>query len=164
MRYINFGLESSFCREWCLILRRGQSYVLILQNLIPDLSAQDQNHSSAPPDVAKFGTPCPALFVANLWSSFKEQLIQVFSRCSEYLKLKKQSTYGASVAFVDFQDNSYSTAALTSLQGTVLYSSPGGMRSDQGWVCLRRQNDEELILLFFNNRRILSESDHLFIK
>ncbi|XP_044497128.1 uncharacterized protein LOC123219303 isoform X3 [Mangifera indica] len=154
MRYINFGLESSFCREWCLILRRGQSYVLILQNLIPDLSAQDQvlaaftclewvilltaywlstytkNHSSAPPDVAKFGTPCPALFVANLWSSFKEQLIQVFSRCSEYLKLKKQSTYGASVAFVDFQDNSYSTAALTSLQGTVLYSSPGGMRSE----------------------------------
>ncbi|KAM3252728.1 U2 small nuclear ribonucleoprotein B'' isoform X1 [Capsicum annuum] len=74
--------------------------------------------------------PCPTLFVANLGQSCKEQeLIQVFSRCRGFLKLKMQSTYGAPVAFVDFQDTASSTEALSNLQGTILYSSTGeGMR------------------------------------
>ncbi|XP_055806007.1 uncharacterized protein LOC129874703 isoform X3 [Solanum dulcamara] len=74
--------------------------------------------------------PCPTLFVANLGQSCTEQeLIQVFSRFRGFLKLKMQSTYGAPVAFVDFQDTASSTEALSHLQGTILYSSSGeGMR------------------------------------
>ncbi|XP_059293572.1 uncharacterized protein LOC132046830 isoform X3 [Lycium ferocissimum] len=74
--------------------------------------------------------PCPTLFVANLGQSCTEQeLIQVFSRCRGFLKLKMQSTYGAPVAFVDFQDTASSTEALSHLQGKILYSSSGeGMR------------------------------------
>ncbi|KAK4367777.1 hypothetical protein RND71_011569 [Anisodus tanguticus] len=70
--------------------------------------------------------PCPTLFVANLGQSCTEQvLIQEFSRCRGFLKLKMQSTYGAPVAFVDFQDTASSTEALSRLQGTILYSSSG---------------------------------------
>lgn len=48
--------------------------------------------------------PCPTIFVANLGSNCTEQeLMQVFSRCRGFLKLKIQSTYGSPVAFVDFQ-------------------------------------------------------------
>lgn len=72
-------------------------------------------------------SPCPTLFVANLGASCtEEELIQVFSRCPGFLKLKMQSTYGAPVAFVDFQDTACSTGAINSLQGTILYSSPAG--------------------------------------
>ncbi|XWS45236.1 hypothetical protein CRYUN_Cryun15aG0118900 [Craigia yunnanensis] len=72
-------------------------------------------------------TPCPTLFVANLGASCTEkELIQVFSRCPGFLKLKMQSTYGAPVAFVDFQDTACSTGAMNSQQGTILYSSPAG--------------------------------------
>ncbi|XP_010547796.1 PREDICTED: uncharacterized protein LOC104819403 [Tarenaya hassleriana] len=71
--------------------------------------------------------PCPTLFVANLGPSCTEsELVQVFSRCRGFLKLKMQDTYGTPVAFVDFQDVSYSAEALHNLQGTVLYSSPTG--------------------------------------
>ncbi|XP_022977595.1 U1 small nuclear ribonucleoprotein A isoform X2 [Cucurbita maxima] len=71
--------------------------------------------------------PCPTLFVANLGPSCTEQeLIQIFSRCPGFLKLKMQSTYGAPVAFVDFQDTACSTGALNHLQGSILYSSPPG--------------------------------------
>ncbi|XVE87083.1 hypothetical protein DITRI_Ditri18aG0087900 [Diplodiscus trichospermus] len=89
-------------------------------------------------------TPCPTLFVANLGANCtEEELIQLFSRCPGFLKLKMQSTYGAPVAFVDFQDTACSTGAMNSLQGTILFSSPAGdgMRLDnpdmqnQGWVC-----------------------------
>ncbi|XP_006339866.1 U2 small nuclear ribonucleoprotein B'' isoform X1 [Solanum tuberosum] len=74
--------------------------------------------------------PCPTLFIANLGQSCTEQeLIQVFSRFRGFLKLKMQSTYGAPVAFVDFQDTASSTEALSHLQGTILHSSSGeGMR------------------------------------
>ncbi|KAI4327423.1 hypothetical protein L6164_019887 [Bauhinia variegata] len=79
--------------------------------------------------VPQNATPCPTLFVANMGPSCTEQeLIQVFSRCPGFLKLKVQSTYGPPVAFVDFQDVASSTGALNSLQGTILYSSPEGMR------------------------------------
>ncbi|KAJ7952829.1 putative RNA binding protein [Quillaja saponaria] len=71
--------------------------------------------------------PCPTLFVANLGPTCTEQeLIQIFSRCPGFLKLKMQSTYGAPVAFVDFQDTASSTGALNSLQGMILYSSTAG--------------------------------------
>ncbi|KAK4262325.1 hypothetical protein QN277_027899 [Acacia crassicarpa] len=87
-------------------------------------AAANLNNSSRIPQNVN---PCPTLFVANLGPSCTEQeLIQVFSRCPGFLKLKMQSTYGAPVAFVDFQDVAGSTAALNSLQGTVLYSSTAG--------------------------------------
>lgn len=75
-------------------------------------------------------TPCPTLFAANLSPTCAEQeLIQVFSRCQGFLKLKMQNKNGAPVAFVDFQDVACSTAALNELQDTILYTSPGeGMR------------------------------------
>ncbi|KAK4778289.1 hypothetical protein SAY87_018476 [Trapa incisa] len=71
--------------------------------------------------------PCPTIFVANLGSRCTEQeLIQVFSRCRGFLKLKMQNTHGPPVAFVDFEDTDCSTSALNHLQGAVLYSSPYG--------------------------------------
>ncbi|KAF5736174.1 E3 ubiquitin-protein ligase RBBP6 isoform X1 [Tripterygium wilfordii] len=90
-----------------------------------DSAAAKLNNSAVP--------PCPTLVVANLGPSCTEQeLIQVFSISPGFLKLKMQSTYGASVAFVGFQDTSCSTGALNHLQGTILYSSPAGesMRLD----------------------------------
>ncbi|XP_028243837.1 U1 small nuclear ribonucleoprotein A-like isoform X1 [Glycine soja] len=82
---------------------------------------------SSTPYVPQNSTPCATLFVANLGSSCNEQeLIQVFSRYPGFLKLKMQSTYGAPVAFVDFQDVGSSTDALNSLQGTILHSSQSG--------------------------------------
>ncbi|KAF7130350.1 hypothetical protein RHSIM_Rhsim10G0113800 [Rhododendron simsii] len=72
-------------------------------------------------------TACPTIFVANLGPTcMEEELIQVFSSFPGFLKLKMQSTYGAPVAFVDFQDTASSTEALNHLQGTKLYSSPPG--------------------------------------
>ncbi|KAJ8567285.1 hypothetical protein K7X08_019493 [Anisodus acutangulus] len=115
--------------------------------------------------------PCPTLFVANLGQSCTEQvLIQEFSRCRGFLKLKMQSTYGAPVAFVDFQDTASSTEALSRLQGTILYSSSGesmrleyaksrmGMRSKKSrrskavdnfrnWNLLSRRDLEEIGIL-----------------
>ncbi|XP_027361277.1 U1 small nuclear ribonucleoprotein A isoform X2 [Abrus precatorius] len=79
------------------------------------------------PYVPQNATPCATLFVANLGPSCNEQeLMQVFSRYPGFLKLKMQSTYGAPVAFVDFQDVTSSTDALNSLQGTILHSSQAG--------------------------------------
>ncbi|XWS29798.1 hypothetical protein CRYUN_Cryun24cG0061400 [Craigia yunnanensis] len=58
-------------------------------------------------------TPCPTLFVANLGANCtEEELIQVFSRCPGFLKLKMQSTYGAPVAFVDFQVPNFSLVSM----------------------------------------------------
>lgn len=77
------------------------------------------SNSSAP--------PCPTLFVANLGPTCsEEELTQVFASCPGFLKLKMQGTYGAPVAFVDFQDTACSTGALNQLQGAILYSSSGG--------------------------------------
>ncbi|XP_020230379.1 U2 small nuclear ribonucleoprotein B'' isoform X2 [Cajanus cajan] len=82
---------------------------------------------SSTPYIPQNSTPCATLFVANLGPSCSEQeLIQVFSRFPGFLKLKMQSTYGAPVAFVDFQDVGSSSEALNSLQGTILHSSPAG--------------------------------------
>ncbi|XP_062150544.1 RNA-binding protein L isoform X2 [Alnus glutinosa] len=93
---------------------------------INETAAANLNNPSAP-NVPQNVTPCPTLFVANLGPTCTEQeLIQVFSRCPGYLKLKMQNTYGAPVAFVDFQDTACSTGALNHLQGTLLYSSVAG--------------------------------------
>ncbi|EPS61714.1 hypothetical protein M569_13079, partial [Genlisea aurea] len=73
---------------------------------------------------SKSGGPCPTLFVANLGPMCsEEELMQVFSRCRGFLKLKLQSTYGAPVAFVDFKDSGCSSEALRNLQGVVVYSA-----------------------------------------
>jgi len=70
--------------------------------------------------------PCPTLFVANLGPTCAEQeLIDVFSSCAGFVKLKMQNKLGAPVAFVDFKDANSSTEALNRLQGVILYSSPG---------------------------------------
>ncbi|XP_048427292.1 RNA-binding protein L isoform X2 [Pyrus x bretschneideri] len=88
--------------------------------------APNMNNSSAQ-HFPQNNTPCPTLFVANLGPTCTEQeLIQVFSRCPGFIKLKMQSTCGAPVAFVDFQDTACSTGALSRLQGTFLYSSTTG--------------------------------------
>ncbi|KAM1073703.1 hypothetical protein ACFX13_019032 [Malus domestica] len=88
--------------------------------------APNMNNSSAQ-HFPQNNTPCPTLFVANLGPTCTEQeLIQVFSRCPGFIKLKMQSTYGAPVAFVDFQDTACSTGGLSHLQGTFLYSSTTG--------------------------------------
>ncbi|KAF5961344.1 hypothetical protein HYC85_002553 [Camellia sinensis] len=84
-------------------------------------------HNSSAPHGPQNVTPCPTLFVANLGPSCsEEELIQVFSSCPGFLKLKMQSTYGTPVAFVDFQDTACSTEARNHLQGTILYSSLPG--------------------------------------
>ncbi|KAF5207141.1 RNA-binding (RRM/RBD/RNP motifs) family protein, partial [Thalictrum thalictroides] len=57
--------------------------------------------------VPQNSTPCPTLFVANLAPTCAEpELIEVFSRCPGFLKLKMQNKNGAPVAFVDFQNAS----------------------------------------------------------
>ncbi|KAM7520446.1 hypothetical protein LguiB_019408 [Lonicera macranthoides] len=87
-------------------------------------------HSSAP-YIPQDVNACPTLFVADLGPTCtEEELIQVFSRFPGYLKLKMQSTYGAPVAFVDFQDAACSSEARNRLQGTILYSSPPGKDCD----------------------------------
>ncbi|XP_068656586.1 RNA-binding protein L isoform X2 [Aristolochia californica] len=82
------------------------------------------------PYVPQNTTPCATLFVANLGPTCTEQeLVQFFSRCPGFIKLKMQNTHGVPVAFVDFKDVACSTGALNHLQGTMLYSSDGeGMR------------------------------------
>lgn len=71
-------------------------------------------------------SPCPTLFVANLGPNCSEQeLIDVFSSCAGFVKLKMQNKLGTPVAFVDFEDAFSSTEALNRLQGVILYSSPG---------------------------------------
>lgn len=93
---------------------------------INETASANLNNPSAH-NVPQNVTPCPTIFVANLGPTCTEQeLIQVFSRCPGYLKLKMQNTYGAPVAFVDFQDTACSTGALNHLQGTLLYSSLAG--------------------------------------
>ncbi|CAL5371046.1 unnamed protein product [Camellia sinensis] len=89
-------------------------------------TATFQNNYSAS-HVPQNVNACPTLFVANLGPTCSEQeLIQVFSSCHGFIKLKMQSTYGTPVAFVDFQDAACSSEALNHLQGTILYSSPPG--------------------------------------
>lgn len=93
---------------------------------VNETAAANLNNPLAP-HVPQNAPPCPTLFVANLGPTCTEQeLIQVFSRCPGFLKLKMQNTYGAPVSFVDFQDTACSTGALNHLQGTILYSSPAG--------------------------------------
>ncbi|CAK9159430.1 unnamed protein product [Ilex paraguariensis] len=108
-----------------------------------ETSTAKLNKSSAP-YVPANNTPCPTLFVANLGPACSEQeLIQVFSRCRGYLKLKMQSTFGAPVAFVDFQDTASSTEALSNLQGTILYSSPPG--EEGGELHMFRHSQQEVM-------------------
>ncbi|GMH25225.1 hypothetical protein Nepgr_027068 [Nepenthes gracilis] len=104
----------------------AQSHLSFDSRIINQTSTAKLSNSSAS-RAPQNNTPCPTLFVANLGPTCTEQeLTQVFSRCRGFLKLKIQSTYGAPVAFVDFQDTASSTEALAQLQGAVLYSSPGG--------------------------------------
>ncbi|KAL8143264.1 hypothetical protein V2J09_016296 [Rumex salicifolius] len=100
-------------------------------NMIGHTTALRSNNDTGALKSAPLNTqPCPTLFVANLGPRCKEkELIQLFSRCRGFIKLKVQSKYGTSVAFVDFEDTNCSTEALNQLQGAILCSSAGdGMR------------------------------------
>ncbi|KNA03591.1 hypothetical protein SOVF_207650 isoform C, partial [Spinacia oleracea] len=93
---------------------------------ISEANAAKSSHSSAS-HIPQENPPCPTIFVANLGPESSEQeLTKVFSRCRGFLKLKIQGTYGAPVAFVDFQDTACSSEAMSQLQGTVLFSSSSG--------------------------------------
>ncbi|KAF9621616.1 hypothetical protein IFM89_024562 [Coptis chinensis] len=111
--------------------------------------AESRRMKSSTPYIPQNSTPCPTLFVANLGPTCAEQeLIEVFSRCTGFLKLKMQNKNGAPVAFVDFQvylknvvlnvqDIACSTAALNSVQDMILYTSNGeGMRLEYPLVPL----------------------------
>ncbi|KAL6873714.1 hypothetical protein ACP4OV_013796 [Aristida adscensionis] len=96
----------------------AQSYT----NLEPSTAFSKDPSAFAPQN----NPPCPTLFVANLGRTCSEQeLIDVFSSCPGFVKLKMQKKIGAPVAFVDYMDVSSSTEALNRLQGVILYSSPG---------------------------------------
>ncbi|XP_028061223.1 uncharacterized protein LOC114264726 isoform X3 [Camellia sinensis] len=103
-----------------------QSHANFDGRAVNETSTATFNNYSAP-HVPQNVNACPTLFVANLGPTCSEQeLIQVFSSCHGFIKLKMQSTYGTPVAFVDFQDAACSSEALNHLQGTILYSSPPG--------------------------------------
>ncbi|XP_052160438.1 uncharacterized protein LOC127777859 [Oryza glaberrima] len=91
--------------------------------------------------------PCPTLFVANLGPTCSEQeLIDVFSSCAGFIKVKMQNKFGAPVAFVDFKDMDSSTEAINRLQGVILYSSTGeGMRLEyaKSRMGLRKQDKRQ---------------------
>ncbi|GAB2279642.1 hypothetical protein Dimus_014286 [Dionaea muscipula] len=91
----------------------------------PPRTAKTNRRSS--PHGQQDNPPCPTIFVANLGPACTEQeLYQVFSGCRGFLKLKLQSSRGAAVAFVDFQDTTSSTEAVSQLQGAILPSSAEG--------------------------------------
>ncbi|KAI4385292.1 hypothetical protein MLD38_003336 [Melastoma candidum] len=97
----------------------AQSYVILEDQRITEPALAMMSTSLAP--------PCPTLFVANLGPRCTEdELLQVFSRCPGFQKVKVKDKQGAPVAFVDFKDTACSTGAMNLLQGTILHSSPAG--------------------------------------
>ncbi|KZV39739.1 hypothetical protein F511_08201 [Dorcoceras hygrometricum] len=110
------------------------------------------------PKYLQNNTPCPTLFVANLGPTCsEEELTHVFSRCRGFLKLKMQSTYGAPVSFVDFQDTACSSEALNRLQGTILYSSTSGegMRLEYPLITVHTPPVISLLLFFSDQNSFL---------
>ncbi|KAG5404623.1 hypothetical protein IGI04_010742 [Brassica rapa subsp. trilocularis] len=123
-------LESTF---FLLLGNAALDYVSLLHRLFHIICLEVQGvanvagRAMSSPKSNNAAEPCPTLFIANLGPNCTEsELVQVFSRCRGFLKLKIQGTYGTHVAFVDFQDVSCSSEALHALQGTVLYSSLTG--------------------------------------
>eukprot|EP00742_Colponemidia_sp_Colp-10_P006573 GILJ01007044.1.p1 GENE.GILJ01007044.1~~GILJ01007044.1.p1 ORF type:complete len:305 (+),score=42.23 GILJ01007044.1:40-915(+) len=75
--------------------------------------------------------PCSTLFVANLSAyTTEEELSQLFVGCNGFKKLQlNRPPSGTPVAFVEFHDVSYSSAALSSLNGYALPTAgEGGLR------------------------------------
>ncbi|KAI8018141.1 RNA-binding protein with multiple splicing 2 [Camellia lanceoleosa] len=111
-------------------------------------TATFQNNYSTP-HVPQNVNACPTLFVANLGPTCSEQeLIQVFSSCHGFIKLKMQSTYGTPVAFVDFQDAACSSEALNHLQGQFcthrrLVRACGWSMQNHGWECVVRSRGRD---------------------
>ncbi|KAB1224271.1 hypothetical protein CJ030_MR2G019272 [Morella rubra] len=63
---------------------------------VNDAAAANLNNPPMP-SVPQNATLCPTLFVVNLGPTCtEEELIQVFSRCPGFLKLKMQNTWGSS--------------------------------------------------------------------
>nr|XP_045614048.1 U1 small nuclear ribonucleoprotein A-like isoform X3 [Procambarus clarkii] len=83
------------------------------------------HHPAAP-----HNPPCSTLFIANLGPNVAEhELKDIFSSFPGYVRLRMHTKGGTPVAFVEFSDVRFASAALTSLQGFVLVSSDrGGIR------------------------------------
>ncbi|XP_071514042.1 uncharacterized protein cpo isoform X9 [Panulirus ornatus] len=86
----------------------------------------------APPQhpAAPHNPPCSTLFIANLGPNVAEhELKDIFSSFHGYVRLRMHTKGDTPVAFVEFSDVRFASAALTSLQGFVLVSSDrGGIR------------------------------------
>jgi len=86
------------------------------QNGSPSNDGRDKSSSDIP--------PCSTLFIANLGRTCTEdELKEVLSKEPGFHVLKMRRRSGMPVAFADFTDIESSTAAMNSLQGTVLASS-----------------------------------------
>ncbi|RLM54404.1 hypothetical protein C2845_PM10G02840 [Panicum miliaceum] len=82
----------------------------------PSNDGRDKSSSDIP--------PCSTLFIANLGRTCTEdELKEVLSKEPGFHVLKMRRRSGMPVAFADFTDIESSTAAMNSLQGTVLASS-----------------------------------------
>ncbi|XP_020593399.1 uncharacterized protein LOC110033685 [Phalaenopsis equestris] len=84
--------------------------------------------------------PCSTLFIANLGPSCNEaELKKVLSEFSGFQTVKMKGKRGMPVAFADFEDVESSTAALESLQDTLLDSSDrGGMHIEYARSKMRK--------------------------
>ncbi|XP_020099794.1 uncharacterized protein LOC109718167 isoform X2 [Ananas comosus] len=96
-----------------------------------DRAKQDHERATAKEKSEKPSTadipPCSTLFIANLGTTCtKEELEEVLTKHSGYYMLKMRRRGGMPVAFADFEDVESSSAAMKSLQGTLLPTSDRG--------------------------------------
>ncbi|XP_008794079.1 U2 small nuclear ribonucleoprotein B'' [Phoenix dactylifera] len=88
-----------------------------------DQAASNEPEKQTPGDIP----PCSTLFIANLGPTCtEEELKQVLSEYPGFLTLKMRGRGGMPVAFADFADVESSTAAMNSLQDSLLASSDRG--------------------------------------
>nr|CAD1822195.1 unnamed protein product [Ananas comosus var. bracteatus] len=96
-----------------------------------DGAKQDHERATAKEKSEKPSTadipPCSTLFIANLGTTCtKEELEEVLTKHSGFYMLKMRRRGGMPVAFADFEDVESSSAAMKSLQGTLLPTSDRG--------------------------------------
>ncbi|PKU83603.1 U2 small nuclear ribonucleoprotein B'' [Dendrobium catenatum] len=84
--------------------------------------------------------PCSTLFIANLGPNCSEtELNKALSKFSGFQTLKMRAKWGMPVAFADFENVESSTAAMESLEGTLIDSSDrGGMHIEYARSKMRR--------------------------
>lgn len=99
-------------------------------------TSNEQSEKPASADIP----PCSTLFIANLGPTCtEEELKQVLSEYPGFHILKMRGRGGMPVAFADFTDVESSTAAMNSLQGSLLASSDrGGMHVEYARSKMRK--------------------------